>query len=166
MADPWRSAIYCDERGRTRWGECAGCGAELPRRKGGGVSRTRVWHSRDCERDWLGNHYWTIARIVAMAGPPRAVRVVQKPYRAEPFRLDVAACRRCGAPADEVDHRVPREGAGYATGCHHHQANLQPLCRSCHAIKGVVWRAIRDVFARASVLTLPVGPNPLTLWGE
>lgn len=31
-----------------------------------------------------------------------------------------------------MNHIVPRNGAGYGWGCHHHQTNLQTLCHSCH----------------------------------
>lgn len=32
----------------------------------------------------------------------------------------------------EVNHIDPRRGQGYLAGCHHHQANLETLCREHH----------------------------------
>ena len=34
--------------------------------------------------------------------------------------------------AAEVNHIVPRVGAGYGNGCHNHQDNLETLCHACH----------------------------------
>lgn len=39
-------------------------------------------------------------------------------------------CRRCGAPATEVDHIVPLRFTRS-----HLEHNLQPLCKSCHSSK-------------------------------
>jgi len=41
------------------------------------------------------------------------------------LRRDRWTCRRCGRPANQVDHIVP--------GDDHRPANLQALCKSCHA---------------------------------
>ena len=32
----------------------------------------------------------------------------------------------------EVNHKVPRAGAGYGWGCWHHLDGLETLCRPCH----------------------------------
>ncbi len=40
-------------------------------------------------------------------------------------------CSACGAPASEVDHIVPLAAGGAELD----PANLQPLCRRCHAAK-------------------------------
>ncbi len=32
----------------------------------------------------------------------------------------------------EVNHIDPRNGAGYANGCHNHQDGLETLCHTCH----------------------------------
>ena len=47
------------------------------------------------------------------------------------LRRDGHACRRCGRPATDVDHRVELidGGAAYETG------NLQSLCPECHGAK-------------------------------
>jgi 5-methylcytosine-specific restriction enzyme A len=38
---------------------------------------------------------------------------------------------RCGAPATDVDHRIP-----LAAGGTNHPSNLEPMCRTCHNRKG------------------------------
>jgi 5-methylcytosine-specific restriction protein A len=45
---------------------------------------------------------------------------------------DEPACRRCGQPARDVDHIVPRDQGGDDT-----RTNLQALCKPCHASKSV-----------------------------
>jgi len=40
-------------------------------------------------------------------------------------------CRRCQKPAQDVDHILPMSKGGARLD----QANLQPLCRSCHRAK-------------------------------
>lgn len=66
----------------------------------------------------------------------------------------------------QIDHRVPREGRGYGDGCHHHQDNLQTLCVPCHAVKGVVWRAVQEALRRAAAVAIGPGevPEELRLW--
>ena len=86
---------------------CNRCGAELTGR------RTR-WCSDACRNWWYSNHRWTDAREESM-------------------RRSARACVRCAEPATEVDHIIPRRGEPIHThSCKHHQANLRPLCRSCH----------------------------------
>lgn len=48
--------------------------------------------------------------------------------------IGVARCARldCEQPVDSVNHIIPRRGMGYQLGCHHHQSNLEPLCRPHH----------------------------------
>jgi 5-methylcytosine-specific restriction endonuclease McrA len=43
---------------------------------------------------------------------------------------DMGMCRYCGAAATEVDHILPVSRGGGS-----HMANLQALCRRCHATK-------------------------------
>ncbi|WP_084516538.1 HNH endonuclease [Microtetraspora niveoalba] len=52
-------------------------------------------------------------------------RVRGQHLRAEP------TCRRCGAPADEVDHIVRLEDGG----ARFDHRNLQSLCAPCHQLK-------------------------------
>lgn len=137
-------------------GRCYGCNGELPPR------RTR-WCGEECRVEFEGNHYWNVARWVALR-------------RAGDTHRGGARCARCGSDgripkgrcrcfnrwpcaragevlyayegqvvdehtlrheqtyerALEVNHIVPRNGRGYEPGCHHHQANLEVLCRPCH----------------------------------
>jgi len=57
------------------------------------------------------------------------------------IRRDGGRCRRCGAPAREVDHIVP--------GDDHTLANLQLLCRRCHLAKSAHEGTTAAVAARA-----------------
>lgn len=87
-------------------GRCDRCGTRL-------IGRQGRWCSNTCTNADLADHYWTMARKV------RLVR-------------DKRTCRHCGEPAVEVNHRIPRRGAGYGTGCWNHQSGLESLCRACH----------------------------------
>jgi len=40
-------------------------------------------------------------------------------------------CRRCGQPANEVDHILPLAAGGDKTD----PGNLQSLCKTCHSVK-------------------------------
>jgi 5-methylcytosine-specific restriction endonuclease McrA len=99
---PCELLVYADVPGR-----CDLCGTAL------GPKRRR-WCSRACQWRFTINHRWTQARREAR-------------------RRDRNQCTTCGSTTSlEVNHIVPRVGAGYGWGCHHHQANLQTLCHSCH----------------------------------
>jgi len=76
--------------------------------------RQQRWCSPEC-RDWYYlNHRWTQARHAAM------------------MRADWK-CQHCGAPADEVDHIIERQGVRLSEhSCLHHGENLRPLCHDCH----------------------------------
>ena len=42
-------------------------------------------------------------------------------------------CVRCNAPAEEVDHIIPRLGKKLSEwSCLNHQVQLRPLCIPCH----------------------------------
>lgn len=94
-------------------GNCGWCGKELPRSKDGSILHNRRWclgHGRS----WWVNHGWTWAR-------------------AEALKRDNYRCVRCESKhALEVNHIVPRRGAGYGNGCHHHLDGLETLCHECH----------------------------------
>jgi len=47
---------------------------------------------------------------------------------------DHPACARCGEPASELDHVIPRSAGGGVTG------NLQALCHACHRAKSAAER--------------------------
>lgn len=166
-----RSRVYCDDRGPTRWGECAGCGGDLPRRPNGAISHQRVWCSDACVRRWQLDHDWQMARAEALrrADHSSGWRWVENDDGSTGWGIDPdgsrgALCARCGARSNvvEVDHVVPREGRGYRSGCWHHQSNLQVLCRPCHVTKGIIWRAVMRALERARRPLLEAGG--LTLW--
>jgi len=51
--------------------------------------------------------------------------------RAQILTRDNHACKRCGQPAQHVDHRVPVTRGGTD-----HPSNLQALCADCNHKKG------------------------------
>lgn len=86
---------------------CDLCGAVL-------TGRRRRWCSKGCAWRFTVNHRWTQARREAR-------------------RRDGYRCRTCSSAVRlEVNHIVPRNGAGYGWGCHHHLSNLETLCHACH----------------------------------
>ena len=62
----------------------------------------------------------------------------ERGYAGEWFKIrrdvlrEEPACRRCGGPASEVDHIIPKRSGGT-----NERANLQGLCGSCHSSKTV-----------------------------
>ncbi len=109
-------------------GTCGACGAAL-------TGRRTCYCSSECSDLYGANHFWGEARRAAI-------------------RRDEGKCRRCGedaelrvyystrfgtssyrqGPSAEVNHIVPRDGAGYGNGCHNHQDNLETLCHKCHLL--------------------------------
>jgi 5-methylcytosine-specific restriction endonuclease McrA len=86
---------------------CDWCGRGLTKRQ-------KRWCSKHCNAQWSGNHVWSAAREAAL-------------------RRDGNRCVRCGCKNDlEVNHKTPRRGRGYDTGCWNHLDNLESLCRKCH----------------------------------
>lgn len=86
---------------------CAWCGKPLQ-------GRRRRWCCNDCGDAWYRSHTWTGARGAAL-------------------KRDGWKCVICGTPERlEVNHIVPRRGAGYGNGCHHHIENLETLCHAHH----------------------------------
>lgn len=123
---------HADEPGR-----CGLCGTELPRMRNGNIHPTRRWCSQECSDRYWQSHGWTFASRAAI-------------------RRDGYRCVRCGHPGYgvvsapigtftveearvmrqlEVNHRIPRNGRGYHNGCHHHQENLETLCKPCHSME-------------------------------
>lgn len=116
------------------------------------------WCSDACVNLWVINHSWTSARHAAIRRDEG--RCNQCGRVGGTIRED--ACETCGPgwpclvvrEADpnivtypsynwqhrqvsylielEVNHIVPRLGAGYHEGCHHHLDLLETLCHTCH----------------------------------
>ena len=83
--------------------------------------------------------------------PPAVVRRV---------RLEEPTCRRCGAPATEVDHVVGRADAlqlGWTMAAIQDRRNAQGLCHECHEAKTELER--RRGIERVSKRR-PVEPHP------
>lgn len=97
-------------------GTCGACGKPLegrhrwfcPTPRGKAYSP-----GESCRARYAVNHFWSEAR-------------------AEALRRAGGRCVKCGEPAEEVNHIVPRNGRGYGPGCCHHQGNLEPLCHQGH----------------------------------
>lgn len=143
VREPCALTAWTGQPGRCNW-----CDAEIP--PGG---RRTVWCRDACRRAWERNHLWRRARIYARR---------RAGYR----------CSRPGCTAErgdvEINHRTPREGAGYGPGCHHHQdpapdpatgvlvGGLEALCHRHHVEETNRQRAERRTQAEAAT------PTPLT----
>lgn len=111
-----------------------------------------AWCGNRCEDEYRANHWWDHARRAALArdghrcvrcglgpGAEAAARALARVLlRLGPF--DAARLWATEAWRDldlacqvEVNHVVPRVGAGYGSGCHHHLDGLETLCHRCHA---------------------------------
>lgn len=127
-------------------GRCQWCDGEIP------PGRRRTWCDAACGRAWQRNHVWRFARSAAR----RRAR-----YRCERPGCD-AERRDC-----EVNHRTPRDGAGYGVGCHHHLApgadgagGLEVLCRAHHAeVTAAQARARAEARRAAAALADDVPPE-------
>lgn len=129
-------------------GTCRACGAPLPRTKAGKVSAVRRWCGPDCTARGVAQHVWPLARAAALKrdgwrcvccgalGPHPVPDGVTRSGRTR------WAMGGGDAPV-EVNHRDPRRGEGYRTGCAHHLANLETLCRACHTLVTVAQRRAR-----------------------
>lgn len=158
-------------------GSCYGCAGELPKGR-------RRWCSEDCRVAFEGNHYWAVARWLALkqAGDVRSRGALCRRCGSD-GRIPKGRCRcshpwpcdRAGEPlyayegqvidehtlrheqayerALEVNHRIPRNGRGYEPGCHHHQAGLEVLCRSCHVAETRKQHLGRKLARHLEVLT-------------
>lgn len=89
-------------------GECW-CGRKLTGRK-------RTFCSVEHRKAVVNNHRWTQAKAAAKE------------------RVTYYRCEGCGhfVTKVEVNHKEPCKGKHGVWGCHHHQENLEVLCRPCH----------------------------------
>lgn len=111
------------------------------------------WCGHRCQDDYRRNHWWDHARAAAIVRDGnRCVRCRRGPETVTLAKLllralipmgPVEAARLWRTPewaqlsqswALEVNHVVPRRGAGYHAGCHHHLQALETLCHGCHAV--------------------------------
>lgn len=149
------AATYVAEAGACALSAWAGA-ADRCRWCDGPVRAGQVFCGHVCEDDYARSHWWDQARDAAVVrdggrcvrcglGPDSVVEAkALLAYLIPRSRLQWARAWRTGELARllgelaaitslEVNHIEPRRGAGYAHGCHHHQANLETLCHRCHA---------------------------------
>ncbi len=101
-------------------GVCDRCGTVL---KG----RQRRWCGPRCEREYVQEHDWNMARYAARQrdGDKCTTCGVESRHWDHESRSVLGACL-------EVNHIDPRVGRGYGFGCHNHLVNLETLCHPCH----------------------------------
>ena len=86
------------------------------------------WSMKSADRDaWarVSRSKWAVVREAALA-------------------RDGYACVRCGAPAQEVDHRVPISQGGDF----YDLDGLDSLCRACHKAKSLAERPVNESYQR------------------
>lgn len=111
-----------------------------------GKGRKR-WCSERCAATYWRNHGWAeasgFARFRSQIPLVSGIATYDNFERAAGYYIGEVAVlsrslhwrrERCGRRSSdiEINHVVPRVGAGYGEGCHHHQTNLEPLCHECH----------------------------------
>lgn len=107
----------------TKASGCEWCGASL-------TGRQRRWCGRRCSRLYTANHRWTQAKKLAKAAREWYLceHADSDGWVKEPY-ADVC---EVWTQKPEVNHKIPCKGQHGKWGCHHHQENLEVLCRSCH----------------------------------
>ena len=107
-------------------GVCDGCGRKLR-------GRQKRWCSRKCARLYTANHRWTQAKAFAKAGRTYYLCEHAKLVKGVPY-IDTKFHDICAVwtNSPEVNHKIPCKGKHGKWGCHHHQDNLEVLCRPCH----------------------------------
>lgn len=133
----------------SRWGgdpaRCRWCDAP--------VRPASAWCGTTCQDEYRADHWWDLARSAVLSRDshrclrcgvgPDLVTVAKLVLRALIPIGPVDAARlwrseawsafqlRCSI---EVNHREPRMGRGYQSGCHHHRHGLESLCHRCHVV--------------------------------
>lgn len=110
---------------------CAWCGRPL-------TGRQKKWCSRKCSRAYTANHRWTQARAAAKAEV--VYYLCGNAFDVDDRTVYDAEERTWTGPTGclifttkpEVNHIEPCKGKHGVWGCHHHQTNLEVLCRPCH----------------------------------
>lgn len=131
--------IRCELRaiGSDTPGFCGWCAVQL-------TGRRTQWCSDACRDAYLASHFWTWARRAAIEAAGG---------------YDGWRCANCGkhkGHRPEVNHKIPRAGAGYTEGCWHHLELLEVLCHECHAAVTAAQQRARIATARAAG-ALPMG---------
>lgn len=93
------------------------------------------WCSKAHARLYYQNHYWTQARSAAKRRDRYACVMVSFTFEKElPVRFGPS--ERCTGRPLEVNHKIPRNGAGYdGPNCAHHLDKLETLCHAHHVIE-------------------------------
>lgn len=79
-----------------------------------------------CVRCGLGPRVLTEAKALLRLLIPMTMLDDRRAWHSAEWGELVQACEI------EVNHIVPRVGAGYHAGCHHHLDGLETLCHRCH----------------------------------
>lgn len=83
------------------------------------TGRQKTWCSRQCSREYTRNHRWTNAKAH---------------IKKEGAWYQCSHCQEF-TKTIEVNHIVPCKGKHGQWGCHHHETNLELVCRPCHKIE-------------------------------
>lgn len=121
---------------------CVWCGRKLSGTK-------RRWCRKRCKEAFEANHWWNVARGVALerdgwacvrcvaaGNVVRLVKPIPEQYdpkhQSDYLRALATFHEERKARRLEVNHMQPRFGHGYGAGCHHHLTGLETLCRPHH----------------------------------
>ena len=103
---------------------CRWCGRKL-------TGRQSMWCSRKCSRAFAANHRWTQAKAEAKKDATWFM-CANAEFGNTPWELLGPSGCEGFTRKPEVNHLEPILGKHGTFGCHHHQSNLEVLCRPCH----------------------------------